>query len=252
MIADFEHHVALVNRSSPGIGNALLSIALCCCTLEASRTPRMSAGLSRCDDMPIQQDYKLALQTFQSQRLQRDLADLAAEAQYRQIAQFFFEEMYGPRDFNARDEQAQRAHWFVHRMPGLTVHDIEPVLELLELTNRLDDQIAGLLIELGAPLDFDEAIYERAYRQADNYAARVRQIDLAIVALGNVYRLGRRRLLGVVLQSTYALAHAVGMGDLHRFLRLGFQAIQPVRDIRRFLNTIETREKARLDRIYMM
>ena len=200
--------------------------------------------------MVIEQEYKLALQSFQSQRLQRDLADLAAEAQYQQIGQFFFEEMYGPRDFSARDEQAQWAHKFIHRMPGVTIHDVEPVLELLELTNRLDDEITQLLIELGAPLDFDEAIYERAYRLADNYDARVTQIDLAITALANVYQLGRKRLLGVALQSTQPLAHALGMGDLHRFLRLGYQAIQPVRDMTRFLNTIETREKARLDRIY--
>jgi len=200
--------------------------------------------------MPIQQEYKLSLQTFQSQRLRRDLADLAAEAQYQQIGQFFFEEMYGPRDFSARDEQAQRVHKFIHRTPGVTIHDVEPVLELLELTNKLDDEIAGLLIELSAPLDFDEGIYERAYRLADNYAARVAQIDLAIGALANVHRLGRKRLLGVALQSTHALAHAVGMGDIHRFLRLGYQAIQPVRDITRFLTTIETREKERLDRIY--
>jgi hypothetical protein len=40
------------------------------------------------------------------------------------------------------------------------------------------------------------------------------------------------------------------MGDIHRFLRHGYQAIQPVRDITRFLDTIDTREKARLDRIY--
>jgi len=200
--------------------------------------------------MPTQQDYKLALQTFQSQRLRRDLADLAAESQYQQIGQFFFEEMYGPRDFSARDEQAQRVHKFIHRIPGVTIHDVEPVLDLLALTNKLDDEIANLLIELGAPLDFDEAIYERAYRLADNYAARLTQIDLAIDALANVHRLGRKRLLGVALQSTQALAHAVGMGDIHRFLRLGYQAIQPVRNIQHFLITIETREKARLDRIY--
>jgi hypothetical protein len=200
--------------------------------------------------MVIQHEYKLALQTFQSHRLQRDLADLAAEAQYRQIAQFFFEEMYGPRDFSARDEQAQWAHKFVHRTPGVTIHDVEPVLDLLELTNQLDDEIAELLIELGAPLDFDEAIYERAYRLADNYDTRVDQIDLVIIALANVHRLGRKRLLGIALQSTQGLAHALGMGDLHRFLWLGYQAIQPVRDITRFLNTIETRERARLDRIY--
>ncbi len=200
--------------------------------------------------MTLHHEYKLALQAFQSLRLRRDLADLAAEAQYLQLGQFFFEEMYGSRDFSARDDQAQRAHWFVHRVPGVTAHDVESVLALLELTNALDDQVAHKLIALGAPLDFDEATYERAYRLADNYAERVQQIDLVILSLSNVHRLGRKRLLGLALQSTYLLAHTVGMGEIHRFLHLGYQAIQPVRDITRFLSTIETREKARLDRIY--
>jgi hypothetical protein len=195
-------------------------------------------------------NYKLALQTFQSQRLRRDLADLAAEAQYQQLGQFFFEEMYGPRDYTARDEQAQRVHRFIHRTPGVTVHDVEPVLALLELTNALDDKIAELLVTLGAPLDFDEATYEHAYRLVDNYAERVTQIDLVIVALGNVHRLGRKPVLGFALKRTHALAAAVGMADIHRFLLLGYQAIQPVRDIARFLDTVYTREKGRLDRIY--
>ena len=201
--------------------------------------------------MTAHQDYKLALQVFQSRRLRRDLADLAAEAQYQQIGQFFFDEMYGARDFSVRDEQAQRAHWFVHRVPGVTAHDVESVLDLLALTNTLDDEIIDLLIALDAPLDFDEAIYERAYRRADRYTERVRQIDLVIVALSNVHRLGRKKLLGLALQSTHILAHAVGMGDIHQFLWLGYKAIQPVRDITRFLDTIERREKERLDRIYV-
>jgi hypothetical protein len=201
--------------------------------------------------MKAHQDYKLALQAFQSQRLRRDLADLAAEAQYEQIGRFFFEEMYGARDFSVRDDQAQRAHWFVDQVPGVTAHDVKSVLDLLALTTMLDDEITELLIALDAPLDFDEAIYEHAYRLADRYVERVHQIALVLVALGNVHRLGRKKLLGLALQSTHLLAHAVGMGDIHRFLRLGYQAIQPVRDITRFLDTIERREKDRLDRIYL-
>ena len=52
-------------------------------------------------------EYKLALQQFQSARLRRDHADLAAERQYQAIGEFFFNEMYGPRDFAARDDQAR-------------------------------------------------------------------------------------------------------------------------------------------------
>jgi hypothetical protein len=200
--------------------------------------------------MATQRDYKLALQALQSARLRRDLADLAAETQYKSIGEFFFEEMYGPRDFTARDTQAQRVHHFVHLTPGLSIHDVEPVLTLLELTNKLDDEIVAVLVEMGAPLDFDEAVYERAYRLADNYAERVTQIELVVTALGNVHRLGRKKLLGLALNGSQALAFAAGMGDIHRFLRLGYVAIQPVRDIARLLTTIATRERARLDRIY--
>lgn len=200
--------------------------------------------------MPSQQDYKLALQAFQSQRLRRDHADLAAEPQYHQIGEFFFEEMYGPRDFSSRDEQARRLHQFVHLAPGLAVRDVQDVLELLALTNRLDDAVAQRLVELEAVLDFDEPLYERAYRLCDNYAERVHQFELIRHALYNVYRMARRPLIGAVLQRTQGLAQTVGMVDIHRFLYMGYQAIQPVRDIHRFVETILLREQDRLDRIY--
>jgi hypothetical protein len=200
--------------------------------------------------MPSQQDYKLALQSFQSQRLRRDHADLAAEPQYHQIGEFFFEEMYGPRDFSSRDEQARRLHQFVHLAPGLAVRDVQDVLELLALTNRLDDAVALRLIELEATLDFDEPLYERAYLLCDNYAERVRQFELIRHSLYNVYRMARRPLIGAVLQRTQGLAQTVGMVDIHRFLYTGYRAIQPVRDIHRFVETVLLREQDRLDRIY--
>jgi hypothetical protein len=200
--------------------------------------------------MPSQQDYKLALQTFQSSRLRRDHADLAAEAQFHEIGEFFFEEMYGPHDFSARDEQAHRLHQFVHLTPGLAVRDVQDVLELLELTNKLDDIVARWLLTLDAPLDFDEATYERAYRLSANYDDRVHQLELVRNALYNVYRMAHKPLIGTMLQRTQGLAQTFGMTDIHRFLRLGYQAIQPVRDIHRFVETIILRERDRLDRIY--
>ncbi len=200
--------------------------------------------------MTSQQDYKAVLQSFQSNRLRRDHADLAEEPQYHDIGEFFFEEMYGPRDFSARDEQARRLQHFVHLAPGLAVGDVQQVLELLELTNRLDDAVAHWLLKLDAPLDFDEEQYERAYRLADNYDDRVRQLDLVRDSLYNVYRMARRPLVGMMLNRTQGLAQTVGMSDIHRFLWTGYNAIQSVRDIHRFVETIGVRERDRLDRIY--
>jgi len=200
--------------------------------------------------MPIQRNFKRQLQVFQANRLRHDHADLAAEAQYRKVAKFFFEEIYGPRDFSHRDAQARRLHQFVHLAPGLMVRDVEQVLELLELTDQLDDAVATCMQQTDAPFDFDERCYEQAYRLVDSYDLRLRQLDLIRNSLYNVHRLSRNQLMGIALHQTTLLAQAVGMADIHRFLRIGYDSIQPVRDIHRFVETVYTREIDRLDRIY--
>ena len=200
--------------------------------------------------MPLQHNYKLALQIFQSRRLRRDHADLAAEEQYRALGEFVFEELYGPHNFSARDDQARRLHQFIHLIPGLGLRDIEQVFELLEISHKLDEAVATWLIALDAPVDFDEPLYERAYHLADNYDERVMQLELVRAVLYNVRQLARKPLLGAALRHTQSLAHAAGMTDIHRFLLLGYQAIQPVQDIHRFVETVSLRERDRLDRIY--
>ncbi|MEN9938988.1 MAG: hypothetical protein RLZZ387_5567 [Chloroflexota bacterium] len=200
--------------------------------------------------MPHRHPYRLALQALQSRRLRRDHADLAAEPQYRLIAEFFFEQIYGPRDFSQRDEQARRLHGFIGLAPGVVIRDVEQVLDLLELTNRLDEAVVEQLAALQVPHDFDEPTYERAYRLTNNYDDRMRQISLVRDALYNVYRLSRRPLIDVALHRTRGLAQATGMADIHHFLLAGYESIKPVRDIHRFVETICVREESRLDRIY--
>ena len=195
-------------------------------------------------------DYKLALQTLQAQRLRREHADLAAQPQYRALGEFFFTEMYGPRDFTHRDEQARRLRQFVNIVPGLALKDVEPALMMLDLTNRLDDEMVDKLIEMGEPVDFDEAAYERAYRLVDNYAVRQEQLELMRTALYDVYRTARKAFIGTTLDRTEGLAHMTGMSEIHRFLKHGHHAIQTVKDIYHFVETIYVREKDRLDRIY--
>ncbi|MDZ4716845.1 MAG: hypothetical protein SH847_00125 [Roseiflexaceae bacterium] len=199
--------------------------------------------------MPARQ-YKIALQTFQSARLRRDHADLAAEPQYQAIGEFFFNEMYGPRDFAARDDQARRLRQFIHVVPGLTMRDVEPALQLLDISNRLDEIVVHHLITMCIGLDFDEQQYDQAYHLSNNYAERLTQLELVRTALYNVFRTGGKPLIRIGLERTEQLAHMVGMAEIHRFLKHGYAAIQPVQDIYRFVETIYVREKDRLDWIY--
>ncbi len=196
--------------------------------------------------------YKRALQKLQSLRLSRDHADLAAEPQYTAISKFFFTEMYGPRDFHNRDVQAHRLSQFVHATPGIAMRDVEQVLQLLELTNQLDDSVVAQLIALDAPFDFDEPTYEHVYRLANNYPERMAQIDMGCDALYKIYRLRNNPLLGIALQNTGLLAQAMGMADIHQFLCRGYHAHLPVRDMPRFVETVRIREQQRLNRIFQM
>lgn len=200
--------------------------------------------------MTTLRQYRLALQIFQANRLRRDYSDLAAIAEYEPVGEFFFDEMYGARDFSARDAEARRIQHVVHMLPGVHMRDVEQVLELLDLTNRLDEHLARLMLAQGTGLDFDEPAYEAGYREADNYDERLRQLNLINSSTYTVFQLSRSQLLGIGLHRSRLLARLAGIEAAHTFLLKGYDALRGVTDITLFAETVHTRELARLDRIY--
>lgn len=194
--------------------------------------------------------YRLALQVFQSRRLRRDYADLAAIPQYGAVGEFFFTEMYGPSDFSARDAGARRLQSFLHMLPGVHLRDIEEVLELLDLTNRMDDHLARLMYEGNTGVGFDEPIYEQFYRAADNYDERLRQLNLVRSCTYTVFHLSRSQLLGIGLHRSGLVARLAGIEAAHAFLVKGYDAARVVSDITLFAETVHSRELERLDRIF--
>jgi hypothetical protein len=202
--------------------------------------------------MTTLKQYRLALQIFQANRLRRDYRDLAEMPQYAAVGEFFFAEMYGPRDFSDRDAQSRRLQHFLHMVPGVHLRDVEQVLTLLELTYRLDDALARAMHAAGVGVGFDEPTYERFYRAADNYADRLRQLQLVDSSLRNVFQLSRSALLGVALHRSHLIARLAGIDVVHDFLTKGYDALRPVAEIDTFAVTIYNRELQRLDRIYQV
>lgn len=200
--------------------------------------------------MSTLKQYRIALQIFQSNRLRRDYNDLAEIPQYEPVGEFFFTELYGPRDFSKRDAEARRLQHLLHILPGVHLRDVEQILALLEITNRLDDELARLMIERGVPTNFDEPTYDRLYREADNYDARFEQLGLIRGCLYDVFRLSRSHLLGVALHRSGLIARLAGFEVGHDFLLKGYDALQGVSSIELFAETIYSRELERLRRIY--
>ena len=193
--------------------------------------------------------YRIALQVFQSHRLRRDYHDLASIPMYGPVGEFFFTELYGPRDFSQRDNDARRLQHFLHIVPGVHLHDVEELLDLINTTSELDDELTRLLIDGRAPLDFDEPLYERFYREADNYDVRHRQLELVDRSLYNVFRLSHSHLLGIALENSGLIARLAGFESGHTFLVKGYRALRNVTSIDHFATTIYNRELERLNRI---
>ncbi len=200
--------------------------------------------------MTTLKQYRLALQVFQSARLRRDYADLAEIPQYGEVGEFFFEEMYGPRDFTDRDTGARRLQHFLHILPGVHLPDIEAILELLDMTNRLDAHLAELMMRREVGLDFDELTYEQCYRAADNYDDRLRQLQLIDSCTHTVFRLSRSHLLGIALHRSRLVARLTGFEAAYNFLVKGYDAVRQADDVTLFAETVYRRELARLNRIY--
>ncbi|MEI7643513.1 MAG: hypothetical protein WCJ55_04300 [Chloroflexales bacterium] len=194
--------------------------------------------------------YRIALQVFQSHRLRRDYRDLSAIPMYEPVGEFFFTELYGPRDFSQRDNDARRLQHFLHIVPGVHLQDIEELLDLISTTAELDDELTQLLIDRGVPSTFDESIYEQIYREADNYDERYRQLELIDISLENVFRLSRSHLLGIGLERSGMIARLAGFESGHTFLLNGYRALRNITSIDHFATTIYNRELERLNRIF--
>jgi len=68
----------------------------------------VAAERQRREASPALLEKVTALKTFQQRRLSRTYADLLASARYGAAARYFLDELYGPKDFSARDAQFAR------------------------------------------------------------------------------------------------------------------------------------------------
>lgn len=182
----------------------------------------------------------LAVKHWQSERLARTYADLLASDRYRESCEFFLEELYGARDFERRDEEAQRVVPKLARMlPARAIETLLLAVELDELSEDLDVGIARLV-----QLPITVQRYADAYVRVGSKTVRERQIELVDEIGGALDRLARIPMLAPLLGMMKGPAEAWGYGHLHHFLYRGFHSFAGMGGAREFLATIKRREHA--------
>jgi hypothetical protein len=198
-------------------------------------------------------DPKMAmLRTWQSQRLTLTYADLLELPRYRPACLFFLEDIYAPRDFSQRDHDIEQMHDFARRfIPGPLLSPLTLTLELYRFTQELDQRLLSVLVDqLGVTDTITVALYAEAYRRCDNYAERVRQIELIDEIGQKLDGLVRLPLVGAMLNVAKGPARRAGWVDLIDFLEHGYTAFRRLHGARYFLSTIREREMSYLERIY--
>jgi hypothetical protein len=192
------------------------------------------------------------LRQWQSDRLAKTYADLAADKQFAPACQFFLNDIYAARDFSQRDHDVERLHaWLARVVPAPMLKLLTEVVELNALSNALDARLAQVLVETPGMTDSLSAeAYAEGYRRCDNYAERSHQIDLIVAVLAQVGEGARHRLVGAALGLVQGPAKRAGWLELYGFVERGYAAFRPMKDVKTFVETVQARERRILEQIY--
>ena len=192
------------------------------------------------------------LRVWQSERLTKTHADLLKSKRYGPACRFFLDEIYAPNDFSQRDNDIEYLYEVMSSvLPNFLLSLVSNTVELNNLTSILDQHLLKALVDdLGMEETITPETYTEAYRICDNYDERRRQIEL-LMEIGHQVDIGTRiPLVGTTLRLVRGPAHQAGWGEVHDFLEKGFSAFKKMRNAKKFLQVIDKRETAILDRIF--
>jgi len=188
----------------------------------------------------------VALKQWQIQRLRTTYADLLATPRYKDAAEFFLEELYGAKDVDQRDTEAQKvAPKLASLLPARAIDALLLAVQLEEMAERFDIEMSRTI-----ELPITEENYAEAYRATGTEAGRVRQIELADRIGKALEKLAKVPMLSTMLHMVKAPAAMWGLSHLHRFLQRGFDAFVGMRGAREFLEKTNRRELAINQRLF--
>lgn len=201
------------------------------------------------DELDHDSDHKKrwrAIKQWQIKRLRKTYADLLESERYRAAAEFFLEELYGAKDVDQRDSEAQKvAPKLASLLPARAVNALLLAIELEEVSERFDIEMAR---DIDLPVT--EENYAETYRRTGTKAERVKQIELADRIGKALEKLAKVPMLSAMLHMMKGPAAMWGLSHLHHFLESGFDAFVGMRGAREFLQTTNNRELVINERLF--
>ncbi|KFN45275.1 FFLEELY motif protein [Arenimonas composti] len=192
------------------------------------------------------------LRAWQTRRLTEGFADFLDHPRMRPAAEFFLTDLYGERDFSARDRDVARIMPLMSRLlPEALLVAAADAIELAVLSHAFDLKMAAALARRPKPrAPITLADYGDAYRETGCPRLRAHQIDL-ILGVGRILDAAVKKH-GVfrLLRASRLPARAAGLGELQGFLERGFAAFAELGDADAFLEAIGERERQASARLF--
>jgi hypothetical protein len=162
----------------------------------------------------------------------------------RGATEFFLTDLYGDKDFSARDRDIARVLPLMMRLlPVPLIATVADAIALSALSHAFDLRMADALSRLlPANASIDTENYANAYRKVD--LPRLRRAQIALIG-----RLGhgldaavRKPGLNRLLKMSRLPARAAGLGELQSFLERGFAAFATLDRPAAFVDGVVSRE----------
>ena len=207
--------------------------------LERSRLAR----LRQYDEHGLRPECRM-LAAWQAQRLRHTYRDLLEISRYRKAVEFFLTDLYGDKDFSARDEGVERVYPIMSKiMPGAALHTISIGIELHAISQELDlDMVAVLWGEMDVGDNLDAAAYAEAYRRCGNMDARRRQISIVNEVGESLDSVVFKPFIYNAVKLGKTPARMAGLLELHDFIERGFIAFRAMQGSDEFIDAVISRE----------
>jgi hypothetical protein len=214
--------------------------------LERSRLAR----LRQYDEQGLRPECR-TLAAWQARRLRHTYRDLLEVSRYRKAVEFFLTDLYGDKDFSARDEGVERVYPLMSRvMPGPALHTISVGIELHAISQELDlDMVAVLWGEMDLKNGLDAENYAEAYRRCGNTDARRRQISIVREVGESLDSVVFKPFIYNAVKLGRGPARMAGLMPLHDFIERGFIAFRAMKGSAEFIDAVVSRETAIMESI---
>lgn len=170
---------------------------------------------------------------------------MLADPRMQPAAEFFLTDLYGDRDFSARDRDAGRILPLMARLlPDSLLRAAADAIELALLSHAFDLAMADRLARRKKPgAIITERDYVSAYREVGCPRLRRRQIELIGRVGADLDAAVKKHGVHRLLKASRIPAQLAGLSELQSFLERGFSAFAELGGAEDFLGRIDRQER---------